>query len=455
MTTISSDTLAFQLASFTTEFEEQRVPTDVLELAKFCLLDAVACAIHGRSTPWTGFLHDHLTEIAKAGSCRFFDDEIGFNAQHAALLWGSSCHAFELDNLRRPGAGVHPGACIALPALALAIENRNSGRQLLTSIALGIEGMFRIGLAAKHSSEKLGFHAPGITGPFGAALAASRLLRMSPRQTSFALGICGSLAGGLLEFSQSNQGGMVKRLHMGRAAEAGLLAARLAHRGYEGPSSVLEGRFGILNVFCKERDPLQVVSKLGDRWEIRTMCFKKFPSHITTQAVLEFLQRHGFPDPRRASLIREIRLHVPHKVISHHAEIRPRDLMGIQYSVPFMAACGCLVDVSNPANITEELLENPDVVGLVQKVKLVVMPENSTESWDARIEIQFEVGVPSIAGDQVGFPGSPTHPFTLEDLRAKFLRIGVHGQTDTDQLNRLLACLENIEDQSEVCLTTS
>ncbi len=34
---------------------------------------------------------------------------------------------------------------------------------------------------------------------------------------------------------------MVKRLHLGRAAEGGVLAARLAQRGYEGPRNVLEG----------------------------------------------------------------------------------------------------------------------------------------------------------------------------------------------------------------------
>jgi 2-methylcitrate dehydratase PrpD len=444
--------LSYQLGSFVREFPGDDLPDDVLQLAKFCLIDAVGCTIHGRAMPWTKLLFQQIDAIGKAGDCRLFEDDQGLNAQHAALLWGSSCHAFELDNLRRPGAGVHPGACIAMPALALAIENQNTGRQLLEAIALGIEGMFRIGLAAKHSSEKLGFHAPGITGPFGAALASSRLLGLSADQTSFSMGLCGSLAGGLLEFSQANQGGMVKRLHMGRAAESGLLAARLSQRGYEGPHSILEGTFGILNVFCQSRDPSRILDGLGIRWESRTMCFKKYPSHITTQAILEFLQRHGFPDRSKADQIRELVLHVPHKVISHHAALEPSDLMGVQYSVPFMAACGCVIDVADPANISEALLQDLSVQRLVKKIRLVEMAENSAESWDARIEIEFNNGLKPLAGEQVGFPGSPTLPLDLEELKRKFLTVGLIGQPNHSSLMRLFETLATVDQLDRIML---
>jgi 2-methylcitrate dehydratase PrpD len=67
-----------------------------------------------------------------------------------------------------------------------------------------------------------------------------------------ALGIAGSLAGGLMEFARSSTGAMVKRLHLGRAAESGVLAASLAADGFIGPRSVLEGEAGFLKVFCTE-----------------------------------------------------------------------------------------------------------------------------------------------------------------------------------------------------------
>src|SRR5262249_60024067 len=112
------------------------------------------------------------------------------------------------------------------------------------------EVMIRIGRATKHSNEGRGFHAPGTTGPFGAAIACGRLMGFDSKRMRNALGIAGSLACGLLEFARAGNGAMVKRLHLGRAAESGVLAASLAADGFTGPASVLEGEVGLLLEFC-------------------------------------------------------------------------------------------------------------------------------------------------------------------------------------------------------------
>ena len=69
--------------------------------------------------------------------------------------------------------------------------------------------MYRIGRATKHSNERRGFHAPGTTGPFGAAVAAGRLLQLDAMAMTNAIGIAGSLACGLMEFARSGTGAMV------------------------------------------------------------------------------------------------------------------------------------------------------------------------------------------------------------------------------------------------------
>src|SRR5205085_9845437 len=115
-----------------------------------------------------------------------------------------------------------------------------------------------------HRNEGRGFHAPGTTGPFGAAIAAGRLLGLDASRMRDALGIAGSLACGLMEFARSGTGAMVKRLHLGRAAESGVLAASLAADGFTGPASVLEGEFGFLRVFCGgEFDVTELTRELG------------------------------------------------------------------------------------------------------------------------------------------------------------------------------------------------
>ena len=101
--------------------------------------------------------------------------------------------------------------------------------------------MYRIGDAAHHSSEKIGFHAPGLLGVFGGAVTTGLLLKLDTERLTHALGIAGSLTAGILEFS--NSGGMVKRLHLGRAAEGAVHFVLQAANREERVVAGAHGRF--------------------------------------------------------------------------------------------------------------------------------------------------------------------------------------------------------------------
>ena len=183
------------------------------------------------------------------------------------------------------------------PALAVAQERGADGRALIAAFVAGNEVMIRIGRATGHTNEARGFHAPGTTGPFGAAVAAGHLLRLDAAAMTNALGIAGSLAGGLLEFARGD-GGMVKRLHLGRASEAGVLAASLAADGFAGPRTVLEGEFGFLKVFCTKWDEAELTRGLGEEFVVSSTVLKRYPCHATAhaavRAVRDLQAEHGF-----------------------------------------------------------------------------------------------------------------------------------------------------------------
>ncbi len=142
-----------------------------------------------------------LAEAAASGEggpCRLPGvDGHHLHVPQAALALGTFAHAFELDNLRKPAAGVHGGATVALPALAMAQACGANGRDLVTAIVAGIEVMFRIGAATLHSAEKVGFHGPGMTGPFGSAAACASLMKLSAGETANAFGDCRLVRGWL------------------------------------------------------------------------------------------------------------------------------------------------------------------------------------------------------------------------------------------------------------------
>src|SRR5882672_6053581 len=334
-----ADLATERLAAYAAGAEFEHFPQAAAERAKRCLVDAVACAIFGAQFPWSAMVLDEALATGAGGPCRV--PGVSGKTLHvpqAALVAGAFAHAFEYDNLRKPGAGVHAGATVALPALAMAQAVNASGKELIAAIIAGVEVMFRIGAATLHSPEHIGFHAPGMTGPFGSAAACASLMGLSARQTAHAFGIAGSLAGGLLAFAKAGSGGMVKRLHLGRAAEAGVVAARLAQRGYEGPRNVLEGRYGLLDAFCDDKNPSLLTKGLGSTYETNRICFKRYPCHVTAHVPVQLLrvlvEKHGFGGDD----IRDLAVGASAKVASHHSERDPADIMLAQYSVPFCTA---------------------------------------------------------------------------------------------------------------------
>ena len=105
---------------------------------------------------------------------------VRLHAPQAALALGAFAHSFELDNLRKPAP-----ACIRAPRGAAGLGHGAGGGRGRTRAdhrdRCRHRGDVRIGGATLHSPEHVGFHAPGMTGPFGAAAVCASLLRLQRR----------------------------------------------------------------------------------------------------------------------------------------------------------------------------------------------------------------------------------------------------------------------------------
>ena len=430
------ETAARTLARFASELQLPDVPALDVERATQCIIDLAGVALLGSTFPWAQTARRYAEHYGAGGTSRVLGGSPArISAPLAALANGVAAHAFELDSLRQPGAGVHPGAALVPVALALGEELHASGSEVLAAIVAGCEVMFRIGAASRHSSESLGFHAPGLTGPFGAAVVAGRLLHLDSDRLCQALGIAGSLCSGLLAFAHADNGAMVKRLHLGRAAESGILAARLAEAGFEGPDTILEGASGFLDTYCAESDPALLTAGLGERWETRKLCIKRYPCHVTAHTPVESVR--ALRDEHRfgADDVSEIRVRASAKVVSHHAAREAKDVMGLQYSVPLCIAVALVDDIDDPLAFGERALRNPQIHALAGKVGCETWPD-SPSSWASEIRIALRDGrVLERANDD--FPGTPTRPLSGLELRAKFLRCAgafAHAERLLEQL---------------------
>ena len=432
------------VAEFASKLNYQDIPDPVITVIRHSFIDAIACSLYGSTKAWSEMTRDVVVSENQNGTC-FFPSfpKSGLPPSSAALLLGSYCHAFELDNLRFPGAGVHPGAVIICPLVALAREHGLSGKKLISSAVVGIEALSRLGLATKHSLENRGFHAPGDIGPVGGAIACATALGANQQQIKNATGIAASMSAGLLAFAKSDGGGMIKRLHLGRSAEASVRAAQLSLSGFEGPDTAIDGQFGLLEAFCPAYDKDALNTELGTKWESLSICFKTFPAHITAHAplmaTLELLNTHKLP----ISDITKITVHASKKVVSHHNIKQPNDIMQAQYSVPFCVAAGLVVDLSDPENFSSDLLHNPAVKSILQKIEVLEHDKSAEHSWHARVRISMQGGQ-EFENDAVQFRGLPTMPMNDEDISRKF-RLLTKTATIPDRLLSDLMEMEKSE----------
>jgi 2-methylcitrate dehydratase PrpD len=404
--------------------------------------------VQGSSLPWSRIVVRYAQRTGAGGQSRILGaDGPSVQAPAAALANGGLAHAFESDNLTRPGAGVHPGATLLPPALAVAQEQGSSGRDLITAIVAGFEVMYRIGYATKHSNERRGFHAPGTTGPFGAAVAAGRLLRHDTATMTNALGIAGSLAGGLMEFARSGTGAMVKRLHLGRAAESGVLAASLAADGFTGPSSVLEGEAGFLKVFCTEWDIDDLTHGLGSEFATLKLCLKRFPVHMTAQtavqAILELQAEHGF----HGAQVDRVTVAGNERMATVNNIRNPTDIMMAQYSIPFCVALALFRDPRNPASFDDSALSDGEIRAMRQRVAVTVADPPSRVAGASIVTVQLRDGR-RITREVEAFDGTPERPLTRAELRDKFtiLMCAVGASRAPEWFERL----QNLENETDV-----
>lgn len=435
------------LARYATDLKYEQIPPEVIERAKDCLIDTVAACVLGAQMPWTQTVIEYAKRNSAPGESNVLGTEVKVRAPFACLCNGAAAHAFELDALCEPSVGMHPSAALGVPGLAVAQGRKKSGKELIEAFVAGFEILYRIGQATHHSPEKLGFHAPGVMGVYGVSAVVAKLFNESAEQMANAFGIAGSLSSGLMEFSRS--GGLVKRLHLGRAAESGFLAAALARDDYTGPTEVLEGKYGSLNTFCRDAEPALMTQGFGVVWHTMKTKLKRYACHANAQVpvtlALDLKAKHGI----NGDDVARIALAVNAKTLSHHNIPEPADLAMAQYSVPFSTALALYFDPTDPWVFSDKNVNDPRIRSLSKSATLEPMASAASQvSMATKVTLHLKNGK-TVSAEGDNFKGTPTMPLTRGELLEKFLKLTAHrARPKAERLFSQLADAENIKDIS-------
>lgn len=287
------------------------------------------------------------------------------SAWDAALANGAFAHALELDDDHRV-AVLHPGAVVVPAALAAAEAEHASGLTFLRAMFVGYEVMCRLGEVFRGSQFYHGVHPTALCGVFGAAAAAAVAMDLDRDAFVRALGIAGTQASGLTEWRAD--GSWIKRLHPGRAAQSGVLAARLAREGFTGPATILEGEGGFFRAFSygEPIDPECLTRALGGDHHAFGTAIKPYPccrfEHGAIDLAIDARKSGVTADDIEAANIRIYKT----GVLSYHQE--PKSAVDAQFNVPYAVAIALLRGHVGLGDFTDEAIRDREVLALCRRI---------------------------------------------------------------------------------------
>ena len=262
------------------------LPAPVRELAGQCILDYLGVALAAAQDPLVQILLDEMVEAGGSPQSSIIGHSARLPMLSAALVNGSAAHALDYDdvNMAMPG---HPSVAILPGLLALAELKGSSGREVVTAFVAGYETACRIGAALQPGHYNFGFHSTGTVGTFGAAAACAWLLGLDAEAAATALGIAGTQAAGL----KSQFGTMCKPFHAGKAAQNGLLAARLAQSGFSSRTDIVECSQGFALTHGPDFVPNAALATPAAGFHLLANLFKYHAACYFTHAPIEGARR--------------------------------------------------------------------------------------------------------------------------------------------------------------------
>jgi 2-methylcitrate dehydratase PrpD len=438
--TAVAETLAAKIAAL----KPGELPASTTRKCEDLLIDIVGLCVTARNED---YVRSSMAGCDDDGPCSVIGHERTLTAAGAAFVNGTAAHGEDFDDTFE-GGPVHAGAVI-VPAVLAACERHNpDGRMALTGIAVGTEVLCRLSLVVPKAVHKAGFHPTAIFGAMGAAAGVGAALGLNSKQIVDALGIAGSMAGGIIEYLA--EGAWTKRMHAGWAAQSGLRAALLAKAGFVGPRTVFEGVHGLFHGFAHttKGDYDALTGDFGTRWVTDTLAFKPYPCGTMAQPYIDCAKRlaaRGIAAGDISEILCEVAEGTVHRLWEPLADKqRPRNGYSAKFAVPYLLATGFVHGGVGLGAFTESAVRDADVLALAAKVKFVIDPDNPyPNNYTGHIKATLKDG--SVVEERQPYlRGGVQEPLTRQDVTDKFALNAQHGgwsKSRSDDALRLLAGL--------------
>ena len=447
--------LSQQIAQIGEGLKFEDLPERVVKNSKMFIMDLLGNIIASR--------HVDSSEVCLAAVKELGDGEpvstaIGCDyktsPQLAALINGTFGHAFDMDDDHR--YGTQHSSVVVFPAiLALAEKYKKSGKDVLTAFAYGSEITIRLGECFEGQTYYQGFHPTGTCGVFGATGGAAKLLGLNAEQITYALGLAGSQAAGLLEWKA--QGTWSKRYQAGHPAMCGVISAIFAKNGYTAPTTVWDGQDGFVRAYSYHDiwNYEKIYDEFGKRWEMADTSIKvhaccRFSAPLADAGVDLYKRGVNYKDVK-SILARVNKYSIKVLTIPEETKADPKTVVDAQFSLPYAIACGMVKGRESIDEYTYEAIRDPEVLALAKKVTWVLDPEIEKvypKYYPCTVEVTMNDG--TVITSHTEYPkGDPENPVSWEEAEEKFRFMAGHEMSE-DKVQKVIDFCKDLENKENM-----
>lgn len=390
-----------------------------LHKAKLHLLDTVGVTVAGTASVETAASLQALAP-QPSGSSAIWGTGLSTEARTAALLNGIAAHALELDDA---GGCDHSGAVVvpALIACLPGLGRRVTGAAVLHAMLLGYEVARRVleACGGYEAHNGLGWHSTGTCGPFGSAAAVAILKGLDEEKIGMALAIAGSTAAGTWAFIHN--GSQTKKLHSGRAAEGGLIAAELAGAGFTGPSAIFENVWGgFFPTFARSTPfaPEALLADWGSFWRLNRCSIKPHATCRGTHSAIDALDMILSREGLRPGDVSGIEVDISGFQHGMCGGTRLTSRAEAQMSLPYAMAARLEYGTVGLDQLETTAWSSPAIAAWIERFALKIAPEMADEDEPAITVITTDGARHRTV---VEYPlGAPQNPLSDDRIIAKF-----------------------------------
>jgi 2-methylcitrate dehydratase PrpD len=445
-------TISENLAEFAHALSFELLPEPLVEKIKLHVLDSVGVGLASSTMDFALVVYQTATEMGSGNDSTVFGFGTKMPAVFAAFVNGTLAHGIDFDDTHI-GAVLHVSAALSAAALAVGEAYKSSGRQLIESLAAGMEVAIRLGLVAKGGFNLRGMHQTGMCTPFGACLTAGKLLKLSKPAMENSLGVCGTMASGILQIESS----WLKRINPGWAAHSGIISASLGHHGFIGPREVFEGVHGFYKSHLGDDREFNwglIRDDLGKKWETLNIAIKPYPACHYAHAFVDcakFLREdHGI----KAEDIEHIECKASKQIVSlvfepKDKKVCPTNPYEAQFSTQYLVAAMLGKGYVNLDTVYFEPLNDPGILSLADKIAWVPDPESDfPANLPGEVRIVLKDGRELSKRERFN-RGGPRNPMSKDEIVDKFMDNACRA-IPSGQAQEIARLIDNLEECGDV-----